>query len=55
VREYRDPRPAVAAIKDHVAFHPDGVDRIDIEADAVGGDREVPTVPGIRSGPDDRS
>ena len=35
VWEYRDPRPAVAAIKDHVAFYPDRVD-IDIEAD---GDR----------------
>jgi len=34
--EYRDPRPAVAAIKDHVAFYPNRVDSIDIEAD---GDR----------------
>jgi uncharacterized protein (DUF427 family) len=36
VWEYRDPRPAVAALKDHVAFYPDRVDSIDIEAD---GDR----------------
>lgn len=33
VWEYRDPRPAVAAIKDHVAFYPTRVDSIDIEAD----------------------
>lgn len=38
VWEYRDPRPAVAAIKDHVAFYPDRVDSLDIEAD---GDRDV--------------
>jgi uncharacterized protein (DUF427 family) len=36
VWEYREPRSAVAAIKDHVAFYPDRVDAIDIEAD---GDR----------------
>jgi uncharacterized protein (DUF427 family) len=34
--EYRDPRPAVAEIKGHVAFYPDRVESIDIEAD---GDR----------------
>ncbi|SNY45998.1 DUF427 domain-containing protein [Paractinoplanes atraurantiacus] len=28
---YRDPRPAVAQIKDHVAFYPDRVDSISIE------------------------
>ncbi|MEU8817078.1 DUF427 domain-containing protein [Actinoplanes sp. NPDC048796] len=28
---YRDPRPAVAEIKDHVAFYPDRVDSISIE------------------------
>ncbi|XVU20810.1 DUF427 domain-containing protein [Actinoplanes sp. CA-054009] len=28
---YRDPRPAVAEIKDHVAFYPDRVDSIAIE------------------------
>lgn len=33
VWEYQNPRPAVAAIKDHVAFYPDRVDGIDIEAD----------------------
>jgi uncharacterized protein (DUF427 family) len=32
VWEYQDPRPAVAAIKDHVAFWPGRVDSIDIEA-----------------------
>jgi uncharacterized protein (DUF427 family) len=32
VWEYRDPREAVAAIKDHVAFYPDRVDAIEIEA-----------------------
>jgi uncharacterized protein (DUF427 family) len=36
VWEYQDPRPAVAEIKGHVAFYPDRVDAIDIEAD---GDR----------------
>ncbi|GLY97760.1 DUF427 domain-containing protein [Actinoplanes sp. NBRC 103695] len=35
VWEYRDPRPAVAAIKDHVAFYPDRVDGIDVEADGA--------------------
>ena len=30
VWEYQDPRPAVAAIKDHVAFYPDRVDSIQI-------------------------
>jgi uncharacterized protein (DUF427 family) len=34
--EYQNPRPAVAAIKGHVAFYPDRVDGLDIEAD---GDR----------------
>ncbi|XVV17273.1 DUF427 domain-containing protein [Actinoplanes sp. CA-131856] len=29
---YRDPRPAVAEIKDHVAFYPDRVDSIAIES-----------------------
>jgi uncharacterized protein (DUF427 family) len=33
VWEYRDPRPAVAEIKGHVAFYPNRVDAIDIEAD----------------------
>lgn len=36
VWEYRDPFPAVAPIKGHVAFYPDRVEAIDIEAD---GDR----------------
>jgi uncharacterized protein (DUF427 family) len=36
VWEYQNPRDAVAAIKDHVAFYPNRVDSIDIEAD---GDR----------------
>ena len=36
VWEYQNPREAVAAVKDHVAFYPDRVDSIDIEAD---GDR----------------
>lgn len=35
VWEYQDPRPAVAAIKDHVAFYPDRVDGIDVEADGA--------------------
>ncbi|GAA0496438.1 hypothetical protein Ade02nite_17160 [Paractinoplanes deccanensis] len=30
--EYRDPRPAVAPIKDHIAFYPDRVDSISIES-----------------------
>ncbi|GIE98916.1 DUF427 domain-containing protein [Paractinoplanes rishiriensis] len=30
--EYADPRPAVAAIKDHVAFYPDRVDGIEVQA-----------------------
>ena len=33
VWEYRDPHPVAAALKDHLAFHPDRVDSIDIEAD----------------------
>jgi uncharacterized protein (DUF427 family) len=33
VWEYREPRAAVAQIKSHVAFYPDRVDSIDIEAD----------------------
>jgi uncharacterized protein (DUF427 family) len=32
VWEYRDPRDAVAPIKDHVAFYPNRVDAIEIEA-----------------------
>jgi uncharacterized protein (DUF427 family) len=32
VWEYREPRPAVAAIKGHVAFYPERVDAIDVEA-----------------------
>jgi uncharacterized protein (DUF427 family) len=32
VWEYRQPREAVAAIKDHVAFYPDRVDGIEVEA-----------------------
>ena len=36
VWEYRNPYPPVAAIKGHIAFYPDRVDAIDIEAD---GDR----------------
>ncbi len=32
VWEYQNPRPAVAEIKGHVAFYPDRVDAIDIEA-----------------------
>ena len=33
VWEYREPRDAVAAIKGHIAFYPDRVDAIDIEAE----------------------
>jgi uncharacterized protein (DUF427 family) len=33
VWEYQNPYPAVAGIKGHVAFYPDRVDAIDIEAD----------------------
>ena len=33
VWEYREPSEAVAAIKGHIAFYPDRVDAIDIEAD----------------------
>jgi uncharacterized protein (DUF427 family) len=33
VWEYQDPLPAVAEIKGHVAFYPDRVDAIDVEAD----------------------
>ena len=33
VWEYRAPYDAVAPIKDHVAFYPDRVDAIDVEAD----------------------
>jgi uncharacterized protein (DUF427 family) len=36
VWEYQDPRPAVAQIKGHVAFYPDRVESIDVEAE---GDR----------------
>jgi|SRR4051812_34640732 uncharacterized protein (DUF427 family) len=36
VWEYQDPYPPVAGIKGHVAFYPDRVDSIDVEAD---GDR----------------
>jgi uncharacterized protein (DUF427 family) len=36
VWEYREPYAPVAAIKNHVAFYPDRVDAIDVEAD---GDR----------------
>lgn len=36
VWEYQNPRDAVAAIKGHIAFYPNRVDSIDIEAD---GDR----------------
>jgi uncharacterized protein (DUF427 family) len=35
VWEYQNPRPAVAEIKDHVAFYPDRVDAIDVEADGA--------------------
>lgn len=37
VWEYREPREAVAAIKDHVAFYPDRVETIDVEADGERG------------------
>jgi uncharacterized protein (DUF427 family) len=33
VWEYQEPNEAVAAIKGHIAFYPDRVDSIDIEAD----------------------
>jgi uncharacterized protein (DUF427 family) len=33
VWEYQNPNPSVAAIKGHVAFYPDRVDSIDVEAD----------------------
>ena len=36
VWEYAEPHPAVAGIKGHVAFYPDRVESIDVEAD---GDR----------------
>jgi len=36
VWEYQNPYPSVAAIKGHVAFYPDRVESIDVEAD---GDR----------------
>jgi uncharacterized protein (DUF427 family) len=36
VWEYQNPYPSVAGIKGHVAFYPDRVDAIDVEAD---GDR----------------
>jgi uncharacterized protein (DUF427 family) len=32
VWEYRDPSPAVAQLKDHVAFYPDRVDSIEVTA-----------------------
>jgi uncharacterized protein (DUF427 family) len=37
VWEYRTPYDAVAPIKDHVAFYPDRVDAIDVEADGERG------------------
>ena len=33
VWEYQNPHPPVAALKGHVAFYPDRVDSIDVEAD----------------------
>jgi len=35
VWEYQNPRDAVAAIKGHVAFYPNRVDTIDVEADGA--------------------
>jgi uncharacterized protein (DUF427 family) len=35
VWEYREPHAPVAAIKDHIAFYPDRVDAIDVEADGA--------------------